>query len=37
MISDLQLKQIAPFFTTETASETSSVWNVLVESVYTTL
>jgi hypothetical protein len=28
---------IAPFFTTEVASETSSVWNVLVESVYTTL
>lgn len=29
--------RIAPFFTNESASETSSVWNVLVESVYTTL
>jgi len=29
--------KIAPFFTNESASETSSVWNVLVESVYTTL
>ena len=28
---------IAPFFTSETADFTSSVWNVLVESVYTTL
>jgi len=29
--------KIAPFFAYESASETSSVWNVLVESVYTTL
>lgn len=29
--------KIAPFFTNESASETNSVWNVLVESVYTTL
>lgn len=29
--------KIAPFFTNESASETGSVWNVLVESVYTTL
>jgi len=28
---------IAPFFTSENADQTSSIWNVLVESVYTTL
>ena len=28
---------IAPFFTSESADSTSSTWNVLVESVYTTL
>jgi len=29
--------RIAPFFTSEVADFTSSIWNVLVESVYTTL
>jgi hypothetical protein len=28
---------IAPFFTSESADSTGSIWNVLVESVYTTL
>lgn len=37
ILNDAGKLMIAPFFTSESADSTSSTWNVLVESVYTTL